>query len=290
MNNLPMNPAWSVERVCELIAEAGRIALSYFEQPEIERKSDFSVVTAADRAIETRLQQEFDHPEEGYFLIGEETIHLYDDDYFAEALRRTCWVVDPIDGTAPYANKLPTWGVSIGYMEAGRLTQGALFLPRTGDLLITEGETVLHERAHRDPKSWSFDALKPFDPGPQPYVPSGMISLPQEIRRKARFDSRNPFQAIGSAVYSVVELALGGYLGYVARIKLWDLGGAIPILRRLGYHVVLADGTEMDESVTEKSWHLDPESPRRWKSKDILFIAKEPETIRHMREAYTLPG
>jgi myo-inositol-1(or 4)-monophosphatase len=284
-----MNPAWSVDRVCELISEAGRIALSFFEQPEIERKADFSVVTAADRAIEARLQQEFDHPEEGYFLIGEETIHLYDDAYFAEALRRNCWVVDPIDGTAPYANRLPTWGVSIGYMEEGRLTQGALFLPRTGDLLITNGDEVLYERTSRDPKSWSFGALEPFDPGPQPYTPSGMISLPQEIRRKARFEGRNPFQANGSAVYSVVKLVLGGYLGYIARIKLWDLGASIPILLRLGYSIAMRDGTEMDERVIEEFWHLDPVSPRRWKSQDLLFIAKDPETIRFMRESYKLP-
>ncbi|MFP4302722.1 MAG: inositol monophosphatase family protein [Spirochaetaceae bacterium] len=284
-----MNPAWSVERVCELIGEAGRIALSYFEEPEIERKADFSVVTAADRAIEARLQQEFDHPEEGYFLIGEETIHLYDDAYFADALRRSCWVVDPIDGTAPYANKLPTWGVSIGYMEEGRLTEGALFLPRTGDLIITDGDEVLYERGSRNPKRWTFTALERLDPGPQPYTPSGMISLPQEIRREARFEGRNPFQATGSAVYSVVKLVLGGYLGYIARIKLWDLGASIPILRRLGYSIVMRDGTEMDERVIEEFWHLSPESPRRWKSKDLLFIAKDAETIRFMRESYKLP-
>lgn len=272
------------------MSEAGRIAMSYFEQPEIERKADYSVVTAADRAIEARLQQEFDHPEEGFFLIGEETIHQYDDAYFSEALRRNCWVVDPIDGTAPYANRLPTWGVSIGYMEDGKLTQGALFLPRTGDFLITDGDQVLYERAHRDPKSWSFDNLSPLEPIRQPYTPSGMISLPQEVRRSARFDGRNPFQANGSAVYSVVKLVLGGYLGYIARIKLWDLGASIPILRRLGYTLLLADGTEMTEAVTEATWHLDPVSSRRWKSKDILFIAQDPETLDFMRENYRLPS
>lgn len=284
-----MGTAWRVEEMCELIGEAGRIAMSFYDDPEIEHKADASVVTEADRAIEERLQERFDRPGEGHFLIGEETIHQYDKAYFLEALQRTTWVVDPIDGTAPYANQLPNWGVSIGLMEDGVLTNGAIFVPRTGDLLITDGDRVLYERGHRDPKSWQFEKLKPLEPTEQPYTATGMISLPQEIRRKARFDGANPFQAIGSAVYSVMELVHGGYLGYIARIRLWDLGGSIPILRRLGYHMVLADGTEMDERVIEEFWHLDPEEPRFWKCRDLLFVAKDSETIEFMQDRYR-PG
>ncbi len=284
-----MGDAWRVEDVCKLIGEAGRIAMSYYQDPEIEHKADASVVTKADRAIEGWLQEEFDRPGEGRFLIGEETVHQYDKAYFLQALQRTTWVVDPIDGTAPYANQLPNWGVSIGLMEEGVLTNGALFVPRTGDLLITDGDQVLYERGHRDPESWQFDKLQVFEAREQPYSPTGMISLPQEIRRKARFDGPNPFQAIGSAVYSVMELVHGGYLGYIARIKLWDLAGSIPILTRLGYKLVFADGTEMNESVTEEFWHLDPEEPRLWKCRDLLFVAEDAETVAFMRDSYR-PG
>jgi myo-inositol-1(or 4)-monophosphatase len=154
-------------------------------------------------------------------LIGEESADGWTQAAIDTALTGATWVVDPIDGTAPYANQLPTWGISLGLMVDGVLTDGALFLPRTGEMFITSGEDVLFERGARNPEYWRFDALAPLRPDLRAYDSTAMVSLPREIIHTGRFSGPNPIQSNGSAVYSIAKLLTGSYICYVARVKLW---------------------------------------------------------------------
>lgn len=267
--------------------QAGSLALEHFDRPETTHKADASLVTVADEAIEDYLRSALTSDGDGAQLVGEETAGATTPESVAAALSGVAWVVDPIDGTAPYANQLPTWGISLGRMESGRLTDGALFLPRTGELFITSGADVLFHRGARNPTYWDFDELQPIPIGEQPYRSTAMVSLPQEMVHDARFTGRNPMQAVGSAVYSVAKLIHGSYLCYIARIKLWDLAGSIPILRRLGFRIQFADGRELNDTVTAEDWILDATDPRVWKSTGLLFVAHDDETLRYMREHYT---
>ncbi len=283
---------WDMNTVRSLIFAAGRTALEYFDFPSTEHKADDSLVTAADRKIEAFFRDALTagegKPGAGdASFIGEETSHTMSETDIAAALHGSTWVVDPIDGTAPYANHLPTWGLSIGYVDDGVLTRGALFVPRTGELLISDNDgTVLLFETSRDPHSWDDSAGKSFSAEEAPYRSSGMISLPQEIANRASFRGRNPMQANGSAVYSVVQMILGGYLSYVARIKLWDLAGAVPLLWSLGFRMEFTDGRLLDRAVTTENWILDPSNPRCWKSTDLLFLARSAETIAYVRDNY----
>jgi myo-inositol-1(or 4)-monophosphatase len=282
--------AWETETIRDLMLDAGRLALDYFDDPGTEHKEDRSLVTAADHAIENYLTEKLVGNDgfsgEGPFLIGEETISGLTEDASRDALSGVAWVVDPIDGTAGYANHLPTWGISIGRMEGGRLTDGALFLPCTGELLITDGMQVLYEQGSRDSSRWNFAKLRPLPVTERGYSSMGMVSLPLEIARGGSFSGRNPMQANGSAVYSLAKLVLGEYLAYVARIRLWDIAGAIPILRRLGCLLIRADGEPLGEAVTSDDWVLDPGNPRVWKCRHVLFVAGDMETVEYMRRHY----
>mgnify|MGYP002875598860 CR=1 FL=1 len=278
--------AWDVSRIRDLLLEAGRIALDHFEAPRTELKDDNSLVTDADREIETYLAGQLVDGSDEAILIGEESAEGWTAKRVAAALEGTAWVVDPIDGTAPYANQLPTWGISLGQMHRGRLENGALFLPRTGELFITDGEQVLYHRGARNPAYWSFETLTPLPREDHPWRASGMVSLPQEIVHRGRFSGHNPVQSNGSAVYSVAKLIRGSYLCYIARIKLWDLAGSLPILDRLGFRVVFEDGRDLPLEVTPRDWVLDADSPRLWKSTGLLFIAHDPATLEHMRTHY----
>ena len=118
---------WKRDRVAELLLDAGRTAMRFFSDPTISIKSDKSIVTDADTAIERRLEELFDHRDEGVYLPGEETFETHDADYFARALSGSTWIVDPIDGTSSFAFGLPSWGVSIAYARDGVIREGALF-------------------------------------------------------------------------------------------------------------------------------------------------------------------
>src|SRR4029079_6265241 len=44
------------------------------------------------------------------------------------------WIVDPIDGTKAYVNKLPEYCISVGLVEAGMPVLGAVLNPSTDEL------------------------------------------------------------------------------------------------------------------------------------------------------------
>ncbi len=63
--------------------------------PSVEVKSDRSLVTALDRAIEVRLRELIEHAYPHHGIYGEEEGHVRLDAEYV-------WVLDPIDGTAPF--------------------------------------------------------------------------------------------------------------------------------------------------------------------------------------------
>ena len=107
----------------------GSMALGFFRKTlHIETKRDGSLVTQADRAVETGLRdwiaEKF--PEDG--VLGEE---------FAEhnpgAARR--WIIDPIDGTFSFAHGVPLWGTLIAVARGEQVVAGAIHCPAVGELV-----------------------------------------------------------------------------------------------------------------------------------------------------------
>ncbi len=278
--------SWDVPAIRDLMLEAGKIALGSFGKTAVEHKEDLSIVTEADRAVEEHFAARLVGTDKSVHLLGEESGGSGNQSDVDLLTTTTSWVVDPIDGTAPYANGLPNWGISLGLVRDGRFLDGALFLPRTGELFITSGNEVLYERGARDPDYWRFDALAPLAQVDHPYRSHGMVSLPFGSRRGGYFSGTNPAQAIGSAVYSVAKLILGSYLAYIAGIKVWDIAGSVPILRRLGFILRFADGRDLGDTISERDWILDAASPRLYKCVAPLFIAQSEETFAYMAEHF----
>lgn len=100
------------------------IALRYFRSPSlrVERKSDRSPVTVADRLIEERLRTALRRAFPGETLLGEE---------FGRSGRdgSTFWTIDPIDGTRAFSRGLPSWGIMVGRVERGQPTLGLVDFP-----------------------------------------------------------------------------------------------------------------------------------------------------------------
>ena len=103
------------------------IALRYFRSArlQVQRKADRSPVTAADRAIETRLRRALRRLAPGEAILGEE---------FGRSgpPGRSYWTIDPIDGTRPFSRGLPSWGIMVGRVEHGAATLGVVDFPAIG--------------------------------------------------------------------------------------------------------------------------------------------------------------
>jgi myo-inositol-1(or 4)-monophosphatase len=271
--------AWNVTDITELLLDAGRVALTYYEKwhsPSL--KSDRSIVTQADTEIEQALGRHFDAPEAGVYMIGEETNEERGEDYVRRALDGTTWVVDPIDGTAPYAHHLPTWGISIGLMQNRRLSDGAIFLPATGEMAVTDGEGVLFAELGCDPDRWDTSRLEPLtyegfgNPG------RGIVSLAQGVVKRGRFTGDYIVHAVGSCVYSVISLLKASMIGYVASIKLWDIAAALAMFEKMGFVMKFEDGVLFNGRVDEESFLLAPDATPRWKMRTHLYVAPDEAT------------
>lgn len=93
-------------------------------RPEVKVKADRSFVTALDAQIEARLRELIAarHPDHG--ILGEEA--------GAEALdAEAVWILDPIDGTAPFVAGVPVFGTLIALAWRGVPVLGVMHLPVT---------------------------------------------------------------------------------------------------------------------------------------------------------------
>jgi len=90
------------------------------------KTTEVDLVTKADFASEQKLiahiRQHF--PEDG--IVSEEGSQSEDEASRAVSFR---WVLDPIDGTVNYANRVPSWAISIGLLHDGEVVGGIVAAP-----------------------------------------------------------------------------------------------------------------------------------------------------------------
>jgi 3'(2'), 5'-bisphosphate nucleotidase len=104
----------------------------------VERKRDFSPVTAADRIAEALIVEGLRAAAPAIPVIAEEAVEAG----LAAAPGPRFWLVDPLDGTREFAAGFDSFAVNIGLIEDGRPLLGAVALPATGELfagIIGEG-------------------------------------------------------------------------------------------------------------------------------------------------------
>jgi myo-inositol-1(or 4)-monophosphatase len=122
-----------------------------FGSPAVSLKGRHDEVTAMDREVERFIRAAIGQAWPDDALLGEEDGASSD---IAGAKR--VWIIDPIDGTANYARSIAHYCVSIGYVEDGVPTVGALhdpsherlyFAERGGGAWMAEGSTALRRLA-----------------------------------------------------------------------------------------------------------------------------------------------
>lgn len=95
----------------------------------VSYKKNNSPVTTADREADQKIHRIIQDafPEDGW--LSEETV-----DSPARLIKRRVWVVDPLDGTKEFIDKIPEFAVSIGLVEDGRPVLGVIYNPALDEL------------------------------------------------------------------------------------------------------------------------------------------------------------
>ena len=97
----------------------------------VERKSDHSPVTEADRIAEALIVEGLRAAAPGIPVIAEEEIEA---GTAPTDPGRRFWLVDPLDGTREFAAGRDNFAVNVGLVADGRPVLGAVALPATGEI------------------------------------------------------------------------------------------------------------------------------------------------------------
>jgi myo-inositol-1(or 4)-monophosphatase len=102
------------------------------------RKADGSFLTEVDlkaqKALTRSLTRIIDCPVLGEEMSGEEQLDLW------QQGRAGLWCIDPIDGTTNFANGIPVFAASVGYLAEGRTILGVVYNPAADEAFYAERE------------------------------------------------------------------------------------------------------------------------------------------------------
>ncbi|MGQ0678307.1 MAG: inositol monophosphatase family protein [Actinomycetota bacterium] len=119
------NFAWEAELefALELAAAADEISMKYFTKaPQTWTKADGSLVTVADREVETMIRERIEHQYPNHAILGEEH-------GLAGDPSGPIWIIDPIDGTNNYATGVPIFATLIALRVDGVSKVGVASAP-----------------------------------------------------------------------------------------------------------------------------------------------------------------
>lgn len=206
---------------------AGKTALRYFRNVQAERKPDRSLVTVADREIETMLRAEIAAACPDERIIGEEYGVSNPADVSA-----ALWALDPIDGTTSFVSGLPVWGISIGRIERGLPTMGVFYLPVTDELYTVSPDT---------PPSCNHVPLTMF--APVAFDEESVLFVTAAAHRRYTIDFIGKSQSLGSTAAHVAFTAQGrGIAALLGHPCIWDIAGTVALIARLGGRCMYLSG------------------------------------------------
>lgn len=124
---------------------------------EVEMKGKDDPVTIVDREIETFLTEALTRLAPGVAVVGEEAAAA--DKGVLDRLAGPCWIIDPLDGTANFAEGKEPFGIIVALADAGEAIAGWLYDPikdrfchaRRGEGAFIDGERLAARTTAQEP-------------------------------------------------------------------------------------------------------------------------------------------
>lgn len=225
---------WEPERLSALTAAraAGEVIRSHYHtRYDIDYKGKDSPVTIADREANHKIHEILHRafPDDGW--LSEETV-----DSPARLSRRRVWVIDPMDGTKEFIQKVPELAVSIALVEDGKPVVGVAYNPIQEQVFWAvrgRGAWVDERRIQVTPATQLKDAT--------------ILASRSETQRGEwkKFTPHFQVRQTGSAAYKMALIASGDADATFTLVPKneWDICAGVLLIEEAGGAVSHLDGT-----------------------------------------------
>lgn len=209
---------------CRALArDAGKLAHRAFGTSATSMKGRHDVVTAMDREVERFIRAAIAARFPKDAIIGEEE---------GGGAGEHLWLIDPIDGTANYARGLPRYCVSIGYLERGVPTLGAIYDP-SHDWLY---HAAIGEGAWRDGERLTVSPIAEMTAATVECGWSTRRTPDEYVQLLSRvLHAGAAIKRAGSGALGLADVAAGRAEAYCElHINAWDCAAGIVIVQQAG--------------------------------------------------------
>lgn len=210
--------------------EAGELTLTYFRRGvDVERKSDDSPVTVADREAEKLLRARIEARFPDDAIVGEEFPAR-------EGTSGWRWILDPIDGTKSFISGVPLYGTMVGVERNARSDIGVVYIPGLDECIWgAVGRGAWHTVAGGEPRRAQVSQVASLGQG---------TFVTSQVDTFARRDALDAFHELEKAAY--ITRTWGDCYGYllvatgraVAMVdpimNVWDAAALQPIMEEAG--------------------------------------------------------
>ncbi len=232
-----------------VIRAANEELLPRFTKVGHSLKSDGSLITEADLAMQKRLESELKALFPNYAFVGEEMSEAEQDRLMADH-SRPIWILDPIDGTRNFAAGLPSFAPSLALLKEGEIVMGIVY-----DLCRKECFSAIKGQG-----SWLNN--KQINPPHNQYLLKQSIGLIDYKRLNPKLATRlvteQPFssqRSIGSVALDWCWLASNRCHVYLhGKQRLWDYAAGYLVFTEAGGQACTLDGEPLFQP------HLQPRS------------------------------
>ena len=212
-----------VEFLKRVVINASKLITEEFE---INAKDEYGdLVTDFDYEVEKFIIGEIKKEYPGFDIVSEEFNSKGN-------LTENCFVIDPIDGTINFANKLPEWVIQVACVISGEVVAAAIYAPKLNELyLADESGAYLNGKKIMVNKLPTKNCLYQID---------GKSRARAIIRMYAYTRS---FRNVGCAGIGYAYVAAGRFAGMIFRNETaWDYEPGMYIAKQAGAHVISKKG------------------------------------------------
>jgi myo-inositol-1(or 4)-monophosphatase len=232
-----------LEQLKEIIKQAGEIFKEgYYSKKDITHKGTKDLVTQYDIAVEKFLKEKFSVAFPDYNIIAEESDNTKIE--FNNSI-----IIDPIDGTTNFVNKVPHCAISVGVFKEKKPYIGIVYNPILNELFSAEVEKGAYCNGEKIEVSLEDDFQLSLIGTGFPYTSSHnkddldfVMDNLQRILPKCQ-----DIRRFGSASVDLCMVANGVYEGYYEiNLHAWDVAAGMIILHEAGGKVTNHFGKEFD--------------------------------------------